>query len=229
MKTLIIGSRRSKLAQVQSKLIQRMLESAWDELTVNIVLIDTSGDKNRHDPLPKIGGKGLFTAELEEALREGRIDLAVHSLKDLPVEDSPGLTVVAIPERAASADVLICHQANQVDALPQGAIIGTSSLRRAAQILARRPDIRIKDIRGNVDTRLAKVDDPALGYDATILAQAGLDRLGYTDLSQAHPLPPDIMLPAPRSLGYPRAGRRSPDQPLFATVRSRPHPRRRHR
>lgn len=195
--TLIIGSRKSLLAQKQSELVRQMLLAAWPELRVEISLMDTQGDLNRRDPLPAIGGKGLFTAELEAALRERRIDLAVHSLKDLPVEDSPGLTVMAIPERAATNDMLISTQASNLDELPAGAVVGTSSLRRAAQILARRPDLQLKDIRGNVDTRLRKLTDPAFGYNAIILAGAGLHRLGHTNLPHAHPLPPEVMLPAP--------------------------------
>jgi len=194
---LVIGSRRSKLARTQSELVRRMLLDRWQELEVAIELIDTRGDLNRRDPLPEIGGKGLFTAELEEALRQNRIDLAVHSLKDLPVEDSPGLTVIAIPERAASGDLLVCRQAHRLEELPEGAVVGTSSLRRAAQVLALRPDLQIKDIRGNVDTRLRKLDDPEQGYDAILLAQAGLQRLGQTELDYAHPLSPSVMLPAP--------------------------------
>jgi hydroxymethylbilane synthase len=123
--------------------------------------------------------------------------LAVHSLKDLPVEDSPGLTVVAIPERAAAGDMLISSKATAVEDLPRNAVVGTSSLRRAAQILAIRPDVRIKDIRGNIDTRLRKVTEAGLGYEATLLAQAGLERLGYTALPYAHPIPYRVMLPAP--------------------------------
>jgi hydroxymethylbilane synthase len=195
-KTLTIGSRRSQLAQIQSNLVRQQLLTAWDNLDVAIELIDTQGDLNRRDPLPVIGGKGLFTLELEDALRERRIDLAVHSLKDLPVEDSPGLTVVAIPQRAASGDFLVSRQASRVEELPRGAVVGTSSLRRAAQVLALRPDLRIKDIRGNVGTRLRKLDDTAYGYDAILLAQAGLNRLDYT-LEHAHPIPADTMLPAP--------------------------------
>jgi hydroxymethylbilane synthase len=184
------------LAQTQTKLFRRMLLEAWPGLTVNIELIDTQGDMNRHDPLPAIGGKGLFTLELENALRDGRIDLAVHSLKDLPVEDSPELAVVAIPSRAAVQDMLISRQTSTIEKLPAKAVVGTSSLRRASQILAVRPDIQIKDIRGNVDTRLHKLDDQAHGYDAIMLAQAGLDRLNYT-LEHAHPIPLEQMLPAP--------------------------------
>lgn len=197
MKTLVIGSRRSLLAQTQSRLVQQMLLAGWKELAVKIELIDTQGDLNRQDPLPEIGGKGLFTAELEAALREERIDLAVHSLKDLPVEDSPGLTVVAVPERAPTQDMLVSRRAARLEELPQQAVVGTSSLRRAAQILARRPDLQIKDIRGNVDTRLRKLDDPEYGYDAILLAQAGLHRLGRDNLSHAYPIPYHVMLPAP--------------------------------
>jgi hydroxymethylbilane synthase len=194
---LTIGSRRSLLAQTQSNLVRQLLLAAWDTLQVNITLIDTSGDLNRTDPLPRIGGKGLFTAELEEALRARQIDLAVHSLKDLPVEDSPGLAVLAIPERAPTHDMLVSRHAARLEELPPGAVVGTSSLRRAAQVLVMRPDICIKDIRGNVDTRLRKLDDPALGFDAILLAQAGLHRLGRANLPYAHPIPHAVMLPAP--------------------------------
>lgn len=196
-KTIIIGSRRSTLAQIQSDLVRQMLLDAWDDLDVEIELFQTKGDLNRTDPLPAIGGKGLFTAELEAALVEKRIDLAVHSLKDLPVEDSPGLTVVAIPPRAPTGDMFICQQVAAVEDLAPGAVVGTSSLRRAAQVLAVRPDLQIRDIRGNVETRLRKVTDTSYGYDATILAEAGLSRMGHTDLDYAHPLPAHLMLPAP--------------------------------
>jgi hydroxymethylbilane synthase len=196
-KILTIGSRRSLLAQTQTNIVRDMLLAAWHNLSVEIVFMDTQGDLNRHDPLPAIGGKGLFTAELEAALREGRIDLAVHSLKDLPVEDSPGLTVAAVPERADTQDMLISRRATRLEELPPNAVVGTSSLRRAAQILALRPDLQIKDIRGNVDTRLRKLDDPAFGYDAILLARAGLHRLGHAALSHAHPIPHTAVLPAP--------------------------------
>jgi hydroxymethylbilane synthase len=196
LKTLTIGSRKSLLAKTQSELVRQLLLTAWPGLRVEIAFMDTQGDLNRHDPLPAIGGKGLFTAELETALRQGRIDLAVHSLKDLPVDDSPGLTVIAIPERADTHDLLVSHQATRLEELPSGAVVGTSSLRRAAQLLAHRPDLCLKDIRGNVDTRLRKLDDPIFGYAAILLAGAGLQRLGY-QLPYAHPLPFEVMLPAP--------------------------------
>jgi hydroxymethylbilane synthase len=197
MKTITIGSRRSPLARVQTDMVRQHLLDIWPDLDVAIHLIDTQGDLNRTDPLPAIGGKGLFTLELEDALRHRRIDLAVHSLKDLPVEDSPGLTVIAIPPRAPVHDLLVSRRASRVEDLPEGAVIGTSSLRRAAQLLAVRPDLQMKDIRGNVDTRLRKLDDPALGYDAIILAQAGVHRLGHADLEHAYPIPFELMLPAP--------------------------------
>jgi len=224
MPKLIIGSRRSQLAQTQSNLVRRQLLAAWPGLQVDIELIDTRGDLNRIDPLPQIGGKGLFTLELEEALRERRIDLAVHSLKDLPVEDSPGLTVVAVPERAPTSDLLVCRTADRVEALPQGAVVGTSSLRRAAQLLALRPDLKIKDIRGNVDTRLRKLDDPAQGYDAILLAQAGLTRLGHADLTHIHPIPAQVMLPAPGQGALGVQGRANdPDTgPYFAPLEHAP-------
>jgi hydroxymethylbilane synthase len=197
MKKLIIGSRQSLLARTQTDLVRQMLLDSSEDLTVEIELIDTQGDLNRRDPLPEIGGKGLFTAELEAALRSRRIDLAVHSLKDLPVEDSPELTVVAVPRRASPEDVLVSRKAARLEDLPQGGVVGTSSLRRAAQVLVARPDLRIKDIRGNVETRLRKLDDPELGYDAILLAQAGLSRLNRADLAYVHPLPPSVLLPAP--------------------------------
>jgi len=194
--TLTIGSRRSLLARTQTNIVRQMIKTAWPNVEVDIELIDTQGDLNRTTPLPEIGGKGLFTSELEKALREQRIDLAVHSLKDLPIEDSPQLTIIAIPFRAPVNDVLVCRQANRVEDLPSGAVVGTSSLRRASQIQAIRPDIKIKDIRGNVETRLKKLDDPAQGYTAIVLAQAGLNRLNY-QLDYAHTIPFGTMLPAP--------------------------------
>jgi len=197
MQKLTIGSRRSQLAQIQSRLVRQLLLESCSNLKVTIKLMDTQGDLNRTDPLPAIGGKGLFTHALEEALRQSQIDLAVHSLKDLPVEDSPGLTVLAVPLRDATHDLLVSRRASRIEDLPEGAVVGTSSLRRAAQLLALRPDLCLKDIRGNVDTRLRKLNDPALGYDAIILAQAGLNRLGYTQLEYAHPIPHQLILPAP--------------------------------
>lgn len=186
---LRIGSRGSKLARWQSDYIAGRLQA--EGYQTEIVIINTRGDQILDKSLPSIGGKGVFTEELERALLDGDIDCAVHSLKDLPTQDTPGLTVGAIPERANVADVLVGHT---LDALPDGAVIGTSSRRRAAQLLYKRPDLTIKDIRGNVPTRIDKVHRG--DYDATLLARAGVERLELTKhISQELPL--EIMLNAP--------------------------------
>lgn len=198
-KSLIIGSRTSRLALWQTNYIIHNLQQAWPGLDCKIEHIVTKGDKTLDKPLPQIGGKGLFTLELEEALRAGAIDLAVHSLKDLPVEDGPGLMIGAIKGRADVRDVLITAVPNGVDgskigSLPYGAQVGTSSLRRKAQLKAVRPDLQVQSIRGNVETRIRKVHDGL--YDATLLAAAGVVRLGLENqISQWLPL--DVMLPAP--------------------------------
>ena len=184
------------MARWQTDYVADLLRQAYPELTVELEIFTTRGDKVLDTPLPLIGGKGLFTAELEAALHEGRIDFAVHSLKDLPTENPAGLTVGAIPERAPVADVLVSREAFTVDTLPQGAQIGTSSRRRAAQLKHRRSDLTMIDIRGNVGTRLAKAHDPDGDYDAILLAQAGLARLGQSEMI-TQVLPLDLMLPAP--------------------------------
>lgn len=194
--TLILGSRTSDLALWQSNHIISRLQAAWPTLTCRIEPFITQGDRTQAQgkALPAIGGKGLFTAELEDALRHGRIDIAVHSLKDLPVEDSPGLTLGAITTRADVRDALVARNGWTLATLPQGAVVGTSSTRRAAQLLAQRPDLTIRTIRGNVATRMRKVHDG--DYDATLLAAAGLERLGLLD-NVTEMLAFDIMLPAP--------------------------------
>jgi hydroxymethylbilane synthase len=195
-RTVRLGTRGSALARWQTDHIAARLREAYPALSTEIVVFSTRGDQVVDVPLPKIGGKGLFTAELEDALRKGVIDLAVHSLKDLPTEDPDGLMVGAIPARAATNDVLVSRAGYSLDTLPESAVIGSSSHRRAGQLLAVRPDIRIADIRGNIDTRVKKALDPLGVYDAIMLAQSGLDRLGYSDvISQILPL--DVMLPAP--------------------------------
>ncbi|RME63951.1 MAG: hydroxymethylbilane synthase, partial [Caldilineae bacterium] len=196
-KTVRIGTRGSALARWQTDHVAALLREAWPALQVDIQVIRTRGDRVLDTPLPLVGGKGLFTAELEHALRSGAIDFAVHSLKDLPTEDAPGLTVGAIPARAPVQDVLISREGMDLDHLPPGATIGTSSRRRAAQLLHHRPDLHILDIRGNVDTRIRKTLDPNGPYDATILAQAGLERLELLEGLPAHVLPFQVMLPAP--------------------------------
>jgi hydroxymethylbilane synthase len=156
------------------------------------VPIATTGDQ-RQGPIEAIGGEGVFTKELQRALLDDRIDLAVHSLKDLPTEDVPGLGVAAVPERAPAGDVLVCPKHASIEALPEGATVGTSSLRRRSQLLHFRRDLQTKDIRGNVDTRLRKLAGGE--FDALILAEAGLRRLGLAEhITQV--LPIEVLLPA---------------------------------
>lgn len=194
MRTLKFASRPSRLARTQTDSIQRALREVWPELNCSVTVIRTEGDRVLDRPLPEIGGKGLFTKELERELLEGRLDAAVHSLKDLPIEDVPGLTIGIIPERANANDVLISRAGHTLDDLPAGSIVGTSSLRRQGQLLAYRPDLEVQPLRGNVDTRVRKVLEGQ--YDAAILAHAGLTRLEL-DEHMTQVLPFDLMLPAP--------------------------------
>jgi hydroxymethylbilane synthase len=174
--TLLIGSRKSALARSQAEWVARLVSAAWPELQVRNVWMDTEGDRKRDVPLPAIGGKGLFTAELEAAILDGAIDIAVHSLKDLPTDLPPGLALLAVPEREDPADVLVSAEGLRLSELKEGARVGTSSLRRRAQLLNARPECRPLDVRGNVETRLAKLERDE--YDALLLAAAGLKRLG---------------------------------------------------
>lgn len=174
-----IGSRGSSLALFQASHITSLLQAAWPEVVCETIVFSTRGDKTLDAPLPEIGGKGLFTAELEQALRDEFIDIAVHSLKDLPVEDSPAITVGAVTSRADVRDVLVARDGWTIETLPGQAVVGTSSLRREAQILMIRPDLRVRSIRGNVETRVRKVIDGV--YDATVMAAAGLQRLNLTE------------------------------------------------
>lgn len=199
MKALLrIGSRGSRLALWQANWVKDNLLSLHDGLEVRIEIIKTSGDVMRDVPLAVIGGKGVFTKEIEEALLDERIDLAVHSLKDLPTTLPEGLQLSAISEREDARDALILGAGEassdaSLESLPQGARVGTSSLRRIAQLRFMRPDIQIKDLRGNVDTRLRKLDEGE--YDAIILASAGLKRLGFDHrINQA--IPAETILPA---------------------------------
>jgi len=190
---LVIGTRSSKLALWQANYIAECIRTQYPEIEVIILHIMTTGDKILDVPLAKIGGKGLFTKEIETAMLNGEIDLAVHSLKDMPTELPPGLMLAAITERADPGDALISPKYGAIDNLPQGAKVGTSSLRRKAQLLKYRPDLIINDLRGNLDTRLKKLDTE--GLDAIILAVAGLKRLGWLHLI-TQILPYDICLPA---------------------------------
>jgi len=195
-KTWRLGSRRSELALWQTEHVRDLLVEAWPELEVSVTTFSTKGDQILDTSLPELGGKGLFTAELETALRQGLIDAAVHSLKDLPVDPPAGLVVGAVPCRENPADVLISRTGYTLETLPKGAIVGTSSRRRSAQLRHLRPDIQTADIRGNVPTRIRKAHDPHGPYDAIVLAYAGLRRLGMMDVvSQI--LPIDSFLPAP--------------------------------
>ncbi len=184
MPNLIIGTRGSKLALWQTNWIKSRLEKIHPGLSVEVEIIKTTGDKQSEASLLQIGGKGVFTKEIEEALLERRVDLAVHSLKDLPTTLPPGLHIAAITEREDVRDALIVNEAlrgkiGSVQDLPPHARVGTSSLRRRSQLLHRRPDLQIFELRGNVDTRLRKLDEGE--YDAIILASAGLIRLGFGD------------------------------------------------
>jgi len=190
----IFATRPSALARWQTNYVADLLRQAHPDLEIQVEVIVTQGDRVLDKPLPAIGGKGLFTAELEAALREGRVDAAVHSLKDLPVEDAPGLIIGLTPPRADIRDVLVCPAGHTLESLPAGAVVGTSSPRRQAQLLAYRPDLVIKPIRGNVDTRIRKAREGQ--YDAVVLAAAGVIRLGLEDVITQY-LPLDVMLPAP--------------------------------
>jgi len=217
---LTFATRPSALARWQTNYIAKHLQGAWEDLNCEEVIIKTKGDRILDVPLPEVGGKGLFTQELEAALREGHVDAAVHSLKDLPTEDSPGLSIGLIPERADARDVLITPEGYKLDDLPHGAVVGTSSNRRSAQLLAYRPDLSVKSIRGNVDTRLRKVNTDE--YDAIVLAAAGVTRLGLqTNISQY--LPYEIMLPAPGQ-GALAVQCRADDESTLNILRALEHP-----
>jgi hydroxymethylbilane synthase len=192
-KTIVrIGTRGSDLALWQTEWVVERLRALHPDVDYRITEIRTTGDRVRDRPLFQAGSVGLFVKELEAALLDGEVDLAVHSLKDMPSRVTPGLAIGAVPEREDPRDALVSRWGHTVDALPQGAQVGTSSRRRAAQLLALRPDLEILDIRGNVDTRLRKAEaDP---YDAIVLAVAGLKRLGKGDRI-TEILPPEVMLP----------------------------------
>jgi hydroxymethylbilane synthase len=191
-----LGTRRSTLAQWQTNHVRELLVHAWPSLDTQVKLVTTHGDRSLDLPLSVIGGKGAFTAELEQALLQREVDLAVHSLKDLPTMQTPALIIGAIPERADPRDALISRADYTLETLPRGATVGTSSLRRGAQLLHARADLQIRDLRGNVDTRIAKALDPDGPYDAIALALSGVQRLRREEVvSQILPL--DTLLPAP--------------------------------
>jgi hydroxymethylbilane synthase len=191
---LIFATRPSALARWQTQWVISALQKIHEDIICEEKIITTQGDKILDKPLPEIGGKGLFTQELEGELLNGDVHCAVHSLKDLPVENPAGLTIGCIPTRAEVRDALISAEGYTLETLPKGASVGTSSLRRTSQILSLRPDIKTESLRGNVDTRLRKALDGQ--YYAIILAGAGLTRLGL-DSHVTEWLSLDVMLPAP--------------------------------
>ena len=174
-----IGTRGSLLALKQSGMMKAALEKLWPEIEVELQIIKTTGDKITDVPLAKVGGKGLFVKEIEDALLDKSVDLAVHSMKDVPAALPQGLEIAAVPEREDPRDALIIRQGQNIGDLAHGAIIGTSSLRRAAQMRKMRPDVEIRNLRGNLETRLRKLDEGQ--FDAIILAAAGLRRMGWQD------------------------------------------------
>jgi hydroxymethylbilane synthase len=190
---LRIGTRSSPLALWQANHVAGRLRPLAAPRPVELVHVQTEGDRDQSASLAHIGGRGVFTKEIQRALLDGRVDVAVHSLKDLPTQPVPGLVLAAVPPRGPTGDVLIALRPTQFDDLPHGARVATGSLRRRAQLLHRRPDLRMEDIRGNVETRLRKLREH--GYDALILAQAGLERLGLSDVI-TEMLDPAWMLPA---------------------------------
>ena len=190
---LRIGTRGSALALWQAEWVKSQLLAGQQELMVELVVIKTTGDKILDVPLAMVGGKGLFVKEIEEALLDGRADLAVHSVKDMPAELPEGLHLAAMPPREDPRDALISKNGAGLDKLPHGARVGTSSLRRAAQLLHLRPDLRIETLRGNVDTRLRKLKTE--GLDAIVLAAAGLKRMELSRVISEY-LEPERILPA---------------------------------
>ena len=192
-KHLKIATRDSLLALWQAEYVKSRLEAAHTDLTVSLVKIKTKGDKILDTPLAKIGGKGLFVKELEVAMLNGEADIAVHSMKDVPMEFPEGLGLAVICEREDPRDAFVSNNYKSIDDLPEGAVVGTSSLRRQCQLLKHRPDLQIKSLRGNVQTRLRKLDEGE--FDAIILASAGLIRLELEERIQQF-IDSDLMLPA---------------------------------
>lgn len=195
MKRFTVGSRRSQLALTQSNwVLNQLIELNQNTVDFDLKEIVTKGDQILDVTLSKVGGKGLFVKEIEQALLDGEIDFAVHSMKDMPAQLPKGLIIGCIPPREDHRDVLISKNNQTLAELPAGSIVGTSSLRRSSQILAKRPDLKIKWIRGNIDTRLKKLETE--GYDAIILAAAGLSRMGWSQEVVTQFLDADLCVPA---------------------------------
>ena len=194
MRNIVVGTRRSNLALTQTEWVINELKKKTNDYTFEVKKIVTTGDRIQSVTLSKVGGKGLFVKEIEKAMYDHEIDLAVHSMKDIPSEMPEGLTIGCIPEREDHRDAYIAKDHVKLDDLPEGAIIGTSSLRRGAQLLAYRPDLEIKWIRGNIETRLRKLEEE--DYDAILLAAAGLKRVGWDPSIVTEFLESDVCLPA---------------------------------
>jgi hydroxymethylbilane synthase len=194
LEKIVIATRASNLALWQAYHVQERIEKAFPEIKVEINEITSNGDKVLDKPLALIGGKGHFTKELEDEMLAGNANLAVHSLKDVPTYMPEGLELTAITKRQDQSDVFLSHNYANVDELPKGAVVGTTSLRRRMQLLSHRPDLKVKDLRGNVNTRLRKLEEGQ--YDAIILAYIGLDRLDLLkDIPYTQKLPLDMMIP----------------------------------
>jgi hydroxymethylbilane synthase len=194
MARVVIGSRGSTLALVQAGTVREVLQKKFPSLKITVVPIRTQADRDLNTRIDRFPGKGIFVKEIEEALLAGKIDLAIHSLKDVPSALPPGLEIAAIPRREDPRDCLVTLRPITLEELPEGTRIGTGSPRRACQILARRPDLHLHPVRGNVGTRLRKMREGE--FDALILAMAGLNRLGIKEYGIL-PLDPEICLPAP--------------------------------
>ena len=194
MRKLVIATRVSDLALWQAFHIKARIESSYPDITVELNKIVSNGDKVLDKPLALIGGKGHFTKELEDEMLAGNADIAVHSLKDVPTYVPDGLELVSVTERQDQSDVFLSHKYDSLESLPQGAVVGTTSLRRRMQLLQRRPDLKVKDLRGNVNTRLRKLGEGQ--YDAIILAWIGLNRLDLLkDVPFTQKLSLDMMIP----------------------------------
>jgi hydroxymethylbilane synthase len=219
MAKLVIATRGSQLALWQAEHTKACLARVAPDVEVTFNVIKTEGDRILDVALAKVGGKGLFVKEIEQALLDGAADLAVHSMKDVPAELAPGLVLAAVSKGETPWDALCLREPGTVDTLPHGAKVGTSSMRRQCQLLARRPDLQIALLRGNVPTRVAKLDRGE--YDAIVLAAAGLTRLGMADrITQV--LPPDVSLPAVAQ-GVLGLETRAGDDAVIALVRAAIH------
>jgi hydroxymethylbilane synthase len=214
MKKLTIATRGSKLALWQSNHIKSVIESNFSDIEVELKIIITSGDKILDAPLAKIGGKGLFLKEIEESMLRGEAQMAVHSLKDVPTVMPEGLLLSAITTREDVRDAMLSEKYPDITSLPQGAVVGTSSLRRRMQLVKQRPDLLIKDLRGNVDTRIRKLKEGE--FDAIILAAAGINRLGFSNLVEHfYPISLEEMIP---SMGQGALGIETVNEPWILEI-----------